>query len=160
MANLGDFDASRVDPATPFEPLPPGKYKVQITQSEMRPTKDGSGSYLWLELDVLEGEHAGRKLFDRLNLNNSNPQTVEIAQRTLSSICYAVGRLKVSDSSDLHLIPMTVDVRVRPPKGEYDASNRIRYLRRDEPPAADMAWRAPTVTPVTTAAPQTAPWKR
>ena len=132
MGNLGDFDATRVAPAAPFEPLPPGKYRVQIVQSEMRATKDGSGAYLWLELDVIEGEHWGRKLFDRLNLSNSNPLTVEIAQRQLSSICHAIGKLQVSDSPELHLIPMWVQVRVRPPKGEYDASNVIRYVKRDD----------------------------
>jgi hypothetical protein len=66
MAKLGTtFDASSVDPTMPFEVLPPGRYLVQIVSSEMRPTKDGAGQYLWLELDVLEGEYQGRKLFDR-----------------------------------------------------------------------------------------------
>jgi hypothetical protein len=74
MARLGEtFDASTVEPNKPFEPLPPGRYVVQIVNSEMRPTKDGMGQYLWLELDVLEGAHAGRKLFDRLNLVNKQP---------------------------------------------------------------------------------------
>ena len=64
-------------------------------------------------------------------MSNPNPLTVEIAQRTLSAICHAVGKLKVSDSPELHLIPMWVQVRVRPPKGEYDASNVIRYLTQE-----------------------------
>ena len=60
MANLGaTFDATTVDPATAFEILPPGKYVVQIVASEMRPTKDGGGQYLWLEIDVLEGPSPG-----------------------------------------------------------------------------------------------------
>ena len=76
MANLGTtFDASSVEPTVSFEVLPPGKYLVQIVNSEMRPTKDGLGRYLHIELDVLDGPHAGRKLFDRLNLVNGNPQT-------------------------------------------------------------------------------------
>ena len=86
MANIGNFDASTVDPTKPIDLLPPGKYVVQIVASEMRVTKDGMGQYLWLELDVLEGECAGRKLFDRLNLVNNTPSTVEFAQRTLSAI--------------------------------------------------------------------------
>jgi len=69
MANLGNtFDANTVEPNTPFQPLPPGRYPVQIVASELRPTKDGMGQMLWLEMDVLEGPFAGRKLFDRLNL--------------------------------------------------------------------------------------------
>ena len=83
MANLGTtFDASTVDPTSSYDVLPPGQYVVQIVQSEMRPTKNGQGQLLALELDILEGDHVGRKLFDRLNLVNPNAQTVEIAQRT------------------------------------------------------------------------------
>ena len=120
MANLGTtFDASSVEPTGSYEVLPPGKYLVQIVNSEMRPTKDGLGRYLHVELDVLDGPHAGRKLFDRLNLVNGNPQTVEIAQRTLSAICHATGRMQVQDSEELHLIPMIADVTVAPPKNGY-----------------------------------------
>ena len=129
MADLGaTFDATTVDPAAGFELFPVGKYVVQIVGSEMRPTKDGGGQYLWLELDVLEGPLAGRKLFDRLNLVNASAQTVEIAQRTLSAICHATGRLQVQDSADLHLIPMIADVTVKPPKNGYGESNKVIYL--------------------------------
>lgn len=125
MAQLG-FDATQVQPNEPFEVIPAGKYKVQIVASEMRPTKDGNGSYLWLELDILEGECQGRKLWDRLNLSNPNQQAVEIAQRTLSAICHATGKVKVQDSEELHFIPMIATVRVRPAGNGYDASNEIR----------------------------------
>ena len=44
MANLGTtFDATNVEPAKPYEVLPPGKYPAQIVASEMRVTKDGMG---------------------------------------------------------------------------------------------------------------------
>jgi hypothetical protein len=116
MASFGHtFDASTVDPTTPFEVLPPGQYRVQIVNSEMRVTKDGLGQYLYLELDVLEGTYAGRKLYDRLNLVNANPEAVEIAQRNLSALCRAAGKMQVSNSEQLHLIPIRVDVKVRPP---------------------------------------------
>jgi len=164
MANLGNFDATTVDPTKPFELLPPGKYVMQIVASEMRVTKDGMGQYLWLELDVLEGELMGRKVFDRLNLVNNNPQTVEFAQRTLSAICHATGRMQVQDSEELHLIPMLVSVTVQPPKNGYSESNSIRYLPLEQP-AAQPAQRTkpaaqahPATAPA--AAPASAPWRR
>lgn len=174
MANLGTtFDATAVDPTSTYEVLPPGKYPVQIVGSEMRPTRDGQGQYLWLELDVLEGTHMGRRLFDRLNLVNANPQTVEIAQRTLSAICHATGRMQVQDSEELHLIPMLAEVTVQPPKNGYAESNRIRYrpLERTGAPATQ----SPTARPAQPAQPRApqpqapaspaagfanAPWKR
>lgn len=153
------FDANSVEPSN-FDVFPAGKYLAQIVASEMRPTKDGRGQYLFLELDILEGPFAGRKLFDRLNLVNDNPDTVDIATRTLSSICRATGQMQVKDSEQLHLIPLIADVRVRPPKGQYGESNSIRYLPRNA--AAAPATRAPVAyasapAPATAPAPQPQP---
>ena len=64
MASFGHiFDAATVEPATPFEIFPPGKYRGQLVASEMRPTKVGMGQYLLLELDVLD-----RRLAESPNL--------------------------------------------------------------------------------------------
>lgn len=167
MANIGNFDASTVDPTKPIDLLPPGKYVVQIVASEMRVTKDGMGQYLWLELDVLEGECAGRKLFDRLNLVNNNPSTVEFAQRTLSAICHATGRMQVQDSEELHLIPMLADVKVQPPKNGYGESNSVRYVALEQGAPAPAPAQRPAAQQAARPAPQTAqtrpasaPWRR
>ena len=116
MANLGNFDATTVEPSAPrdFTPIPAGKYAMQIVASEMKLTNDGGGQYLSLEHEVIDGEHKGRKLWNNLNLKNPNPTTVEIAQRELSAICHATGKLHVADSEDLHFIPMLVTVRYKP----------------------------------------------
>lgn len=163
MAHLGTtFDATTVEPNKPFEILPPGRYVAQIVASEMRATKDGQGQYLWLELDVLEGEYVGRKLFDRLNLVNNNPTTVEIAQRTLSAICHAVGKLQVQDSEELHSIPLVADVKVQPSKNEgYGPSNTLRYLPLEpaKPQAAPVVPARANAAPGTVASP-TAPVAR
>jgi hypothetical protein len=167
MADFGHtFDASQVEPNTEYEVLPPGKYLAQIINSEMRPTKDGTGAFLFLEIDILEGQYQGRKLFDRLNLSNPNPNAVEIAQRTLSSICRAVGRLQVNNSEQLHLLPFIADVRVRPPKGEFGESNSIRYLPRTQGQGttvqAPVRPAAPMSSPTPASAPPAPglPWQR
>lgn len=138
------FDASSIDPTTAYELLPAGKYRAQIVESEMRATRNGMGQFLWMMLDILDGPYKGRKIFDQLNLVNPNPTTVEIAQRTLSAICHATGRMQVSDSEELHLIPMTIQVTVKPPKNGYGESNAIRYMVPDPSPAAPQAAKAQT----------------
>ena len=163
MASFGQtFDASAVEPLGNYEVLPPGKYVAQIIASEMRPTKDGAGQYLYLEIDILEGSARGRRLFDRLNLINGNPEAVLIAQRTLSSICRAVGKLQVSNSEQLHLLPLVADVKVRPPKGQYGESNSIRYLPCSAvaAPHALSAVAAPRAMAPAPAAANPMPWKR
>lgn len=165
MAKLGtSFDATGVEPLTPLEVLPAGRYAAQIVASEMRVTRNGDGQFLWLMLDILEGPYQGRKLFDQLNLVNQNPTTVEMAQRTLSSICHATGQLQVTDSDQLHLVPMTVSVTVEPPKNGYGEKNRLRYLVPDAgaPQRPVSPARPPQPAPAATASPrpQSAPWKR
>lgn len=158
------FDATSVEPTTAYELLPAGKYRAQIVESEMRVTRNGMGQFLWLMLDILEGEQKGRKIFDQLNLVNPNPTTVEIAQRTLSAICHATGKMHVSDSEELHLIPMMIQVKIKPPKNGYGESNAIAYLP-PEKGAAAIARTAKTASaaPATPAAPPkmaSAPWNK
>jgi hypothetical protein len=143
------FDASGIEPTTPYELLPIGKYRAQIVESEMRVTKNGMGQFLWVMLDILEGEYKGRKIFDQLNLVNPNPTTVEIAQRALSAICHATGKLQVGDSEELHLVPMTIQVKIRPPKNGYGESNAIAYLppERGSAPARAARPAAPPAAP-------------
>ena len=78
MADLHGFNAEDVEPAADFEPIPAGKYLAVITDSEMKPTKSGNGSYLELTFQVIEGEYKNRLLWARLNLDNPNnhPRTV------------------------------------------------------------------------------------
>lgn len=153
------FDATGIEPTTGYDVLPAGKYRAQIVESEMRVTRNGMGQFLWLMLDIIEGPYQGRKLFDQLNLVNSNPQTVEIAQRTLSAICHATGKLQVNDSVDLHLVPMTIQVGVKPPKDGYSEKNTIRYLVPEKAPVAPAYQAAPAASQ-TPAAPAAAPWNR
>ena len=154
------FDATGIDPTTGYDVIPAGKYRAQIVESEMRVTRNGMGQFLWLMLDIIEGQYQGRKLFDQLNLVNSNPQTVEIAQRTLSAICHATGKLQVNDSVDLHLVPMTIQVGVKPPKDGYSEKNTIRYLVPERTAPAAPAYQAAPTASQTPAAPAAAPWNR
>ena len=165
MSDL-EFDATTVQPQTPFEVIPAGKYVCQIVASEMRPTKSGDGAYLWLEEEILEGEYAGRRVFDRLNIQNANVQAVEIANRTLSALCHAIGELKVTNSEQLHFKPFVATVRVRPPSDGYDASNEVRGYAPvgGSAPANGGATRtqaAPAAKPtvVAGAAVKTPPWR-
>lgn len=124
-----NFNAATVEPSAALEPLPTGWYTMQIVGSDMKPTARGDGSYLELELQVIDGEFQGRKVFDRLNLNNPNPTAVEIANRTLSAICHATNVIQVNDSTELHNKPMEVRVTVKAAEGDYDASNNVKGYR-------------------------------
>ena len=88
-----NFDANQVEPSAGRDPIPAGKYVAAITASEMKPTKNGTGAYLELEYQVLDGEHKGRKLWSRHTLQHPSAQTVQIARGELSAICRAIATM-------------------------------------------------------------------
>lgn len=137
-----NFDATQVEPDTGFETIPAGWYNTAIDESELKPTRDGMGSYLQLRFNVLDGQYVGRKLFARLNIRNANAQTVEIALKQLSAIGHAVNVLHIQDSAMLHGIPLKIKVKIRPASGDYEASNDITAYRNINE-QVDMAGAAP-----------------
>jgi len=152
MANLNGFNASEVEPTSSFEPSPAGKYLAAITESEMKPTKNGSGSYLQMTFTIIEGEFKNRVLWARLNLNNPNATAVKIARSELSAICHAVGVLQPRDSVELHNIPLLITVKVKKREDTGELTNEIKGY---EPKAAAAG--QPQQAPASDTTP---PWKR
>ena len=142
MAKL-NFDASKVDPSVPFEPLPSDKYLVEITRSEVKPTKAGDGTYLELEYLVLDGPYKDRKVWDRLCLNHPSQKTVEIARANLSAVCHAVDVLQPRDSNELHHIPFIVTVKAKKDESSGTIFNEVKgYSKRES-----LVAPAPQATP-------------
>lgn len=167
--DLNGFDASQVPEQQEFSALPAGQYVVIATASEEKATKSGSGSYLQITFEVLDGPFKARKLWARLNLNNQNKTAVEIAQRELGAICRAVGVIKPTRSEELHNKPLMVDVDV-----EIDDRNRQNnIIKKYAAVAAQPPMLSPTFTPsvaiaaqghvqapAAVAAPATPPWAK
>lgn len=119
-----------------FEPLPVGQYKVQIIESKIEDTKSGSGQMLTLTLEVVDGPFANRRIWDRLNVRNNNPQAQSIAQRALADLCLAIGVAQLRDTDELHFKPLTVRVGIRQDKtGQYGPQNTVRYTAGKGAPA-------------------------
>lgn len=121
-----NFNASQHEPMNGgFEPLPAGQYLACITGSQMKDTKRRDGRYLELEIEIIDGQCKGRKVWDRLNLENKNQEAVAIAQGRLSAICHAVNVMEAQDSSQLHNIPMLVKVKQTKRPDTGDVSNDV-----------------------------------
>jgi hypothetical protein len=144
-----NFNANEVEP-TDFDVLPAGKYFAMIVESEMKPTSAGTGRYLQLTFQILEGPCKNRRIWARLNLENPNQQAVQIARGELSAICRAVGVMTPKDSCELHNLPLIVNVKCRKRQDTGDIENRIAsYAKKDG--AAQPQQAAANTAP---------PWKR
>lgn len=128
MASLnGTFDANQVEPQGDRSVLPAGDYIAAIAKSEVRDSKSGGGRYVNLEFEVIDGPAKGRRFWTMLNLWNSNATAVEIAQRELSSICHACSKLRVSDTEELHGIPMIVKLSIK--HDSYGEKNEVKAYK-------------------------------
>ncbi len=97
-----DFDPTTIEPQRPMEPVPAGPHSVVITETELRETKAGNGTYLQITMEIVGGEHAGRRLWDNINLRHPNEQAVEIGRRRLSTICRILGIDRLPNTEMLH----------------------------------------------------------
>ena len=109
-----------------FSAIPAGDYTAMIKSSIYKQTKAKTGHYLELMWVVVGGPLRGKVLFDRLNLDNPNPVAVQIASKTLNSICKAAGVIGAQDSEELHGKPCTLTVSVKAATAAQPESNEIK----------------------------------
>ncbi|MBX3435460.1 MAG: DUF669 domain-containing protein [Pirellulales bacterium] len=153
MASLNNFDANQVDPSVALDPIPAGKYLAVVSDSEYKPTKNGGGKYLQLTFQIIDGEHKGRLVWARLNLENKSEMTVKIARGELSAICRAVGVMQPKDSVELHNVPLEISVGLKKRDDNGEFTNVIKGYAKKGAAAAPRATAA--------AGPGSAPpWKR
>ena len=93
----------------------------------MKDTKAGTGKYLSLGFKCIEGNQKGMMVFTNLNLVNPNEVAVNIANQDLKRICTAVGKKSITDSSELHGIPLVIKVAVRDDDDPYPGNDIKRY---------------------------------
>lgn len=129
MAKLGfqytGDEAALNDNGFDRAPLPDGEYDVVINDADYRQTKNGNGYYVSVEFQVIDGEHAGRKLWSNYNLVNPNAQAQEIGEQQFAKLCLAtLGKLSCSDTDEL--LDKTCTVGVGLEKND-PTRNRVKY---------------------------------
>lgn len=141
MAAL-NFNALEVAPDMGvLDPLPEGWYNVMIDNSEISPTKNGDGAILKLRFKVVDGNFANRSVYGRLNIRNANEIAQRIALAQLSAISHAVGIMQVSDSQQLHSIPLKIRIKIEQQEGYSPSNEIIAYKNINE--AVGVAQTAP-----------------
>jgi hypothetical protein len=154
-----NFNAASVEPMQPrsYAPLPDGEYEMIITKSDVKPTKAGTGHYLELEMQVVGGEHSGRRHWERLNVDNPNKQAEDIAKSALASLCFAVGVEDMTDTAQLHDIPFGAKMEID--RKEPDRNRIVGYVNTGSAPAAaPVKAAAPAARPAAAPAPAKKPW--
>jgi hypothetical protein len=156
MGNL-EFDSTRYEASSPMDAVPTDWYPCLVSGTEIKETKTGTGKYLMLTLDIIDGPFKNRKLFDRLNLWNRNQQAVDIANKTMTAICQSVGIIQPRNHEEFRgKRLMAKAVKTNDP--QYGEGNEVKGYKAIE--GASQATAAGTSAPQAEQAPaaSTPPW--
>ncbi len=120
------FNVADVPEDDGFQPVPAGTYRAQIVWSDIVPTAAGD-DMLKLRWQIDGGPFDGRAVYQNVNMYHSKPNVAEIGQRQFAEIGRAVGKLAVSDSEELHHIPMVIRVIVKD-SPNYGPQNEVKRV--------------------------------
>lgn len=151
MAQI-QFDASTVEPQQSFDPVPAGTYTAHIVESDLRPLKSGNGNGLSLTFEIIEGPFERRKVWANLNVQHTNPEAQRIGQQQLSSLCHAVGVMRLADTTQLHGKPLRIRVAIRKDE-QYGDKNDIKGFEAAGVPGIMPGTSAKASAPAKAAAP-------
>ena len=107
---MAQFDFSTDGIAERQEGLPAGEYTAVVEDSDFRPTKSGSGELISVTLQVIEGQHRGRKIFDNMNIKHEKEIVQKIGKESFAELLRACGKPRIKDTAEIHGIPILIRV--------------------------------------------------
>jgi hypothetical protein len=125
--NVGDLpEAAEYDNS----PIPEGDYTATVHSAEVKPTKDGTGEYIKLRLDITGPTHAKRVIFANINTrSNKSAEAEKIGRASLRSIMQIAGIATLTDTDQLVGVNLGIKVSIRAAKDGYEASNDVRAYK-------------------------------
>ncbi len=175
MASLGTtVDTAEHEERRSFEPLPSGDYLLQAVSGNVDVSKSGNGKNATFEMEVLDGEYVGRKVWHNINnVVHNNPRAQSIAGQEFSEFARAVGLVSVADTDQLLFKPFVGKLNVIPAghtdrKTGYVTKNARNELVKYSPagatrsaaPQRAVAPAAPAVAATATKTANLMPWQR
>lgn len=130
-----------------FSPIPAGKYLAMLTETKVGRMKNGTGCRVDATVEIIDGEHRGRKVFEGLNILNPNSVTNQaISQGIVRALAEATGVALNAVPQDLgpcKMKPVIVQVRIEKGKDQYPDRNRIVTFEPASNLPNQQAWANP-----------------
>lgn len=126
---MGDLAFLNIDPteqpkSRSFDPLPPGVYDAMVEDCTLKRTKDLTGQYLEVRVQIIGHPFDGRLVFDRITIQSDNEKAVSYGRDKLLSLIRATG-VPGKDSQEFIGKTMRVKLKIKPATEQYDASNEV-----------------------------------
>ena len=145
------FNGANQEAMDDFSVVPASTYNAQVVKSDVVPTKKKDGTRMNLQFKIIDGEFKGRIIFAGYNIDNPNQTAVEISRKEVKSLCDAIGKPDgITDTNQLHGIPLQIKLKITPASGSYAEKNEISYYEPYEGPAGVGGSAPETNTPAGT----------
>lgn len=139
------FDATQHEPAQDIsEPIPADWYLAEVSGTQIKKTKAGTGTILEIEYTVSGGDYKGRKVWTGFNVRNPNETAEKIAREQLSALCHATGVLKFRTHEQLRGKRCLIRVVIKTQDG-YEPRNEVKAWK-DGGAVRPMSHTAPVTT--------------
>jgi len=150
-----NLDLSKASVASAFTTVPSGIYSAKVISATPKETAK-KGFYLEIGFKILDGDHAGKVVADRLNIVNANPDTQSWALNNLKTILTAGGHKNPNFLKDTdELLGLEIKASIEASQGEYDGktvtnNNFKGYFKLDKsaPSPVSTPVSAPVSAPV------------
>ena len=130
MANLGEvFNVEDLPEGRgSFDVIPAGWYTATITSADLKDTKDRTGKYIALRLDILGPTHQGCVVFSNINIRNASAKAEEIGRQQLGDVMRSIGLSSVRDTDQL--VGGNLEIKLKITKSEeYGDKNEVSAYR-------------------------------
>lgn len=128
----GKYSDNDQDPQG-FEPFAAGVYELELVEGEVKPTSAGTGEIFKHKIRVIEGDNENRSFYGNMNLTNPNETAERIGRGEFKALRTVVGVLDIPDAElqedDLLFKRFTGVVKVKPAKGDFEASNTVDWAK-------------------------------
>ena len=130
-----------------FEMIPVGSYHVCCKVAELKETKDGTGSYISCQFEIMSGDYEGRKIFNSFNIKNKSQKCVEIGLGQLKAYLRLAGKdtNAMSSPTDLEGTQAIAVVKHQAASNGYEAKAVVSYFKPvgEEAKAVDVTDQVP-----------------
>ena len=145
-----------------WQPLPMGIYAVAIAEAQVAPNKKGTGSWLRLKYEVIDGPHAKKSFSVWYNFSHQNTSVADGAWQELGKLASALGLVLNREAApdtfnSLLYSKLRVGVQAVAATQSFGAHNKImEYLPLMPAPVAQTSAVAQPATPQQSAAVESA----
>lgn len=115
MADFGiAINPEEHDERRSFDVIPGGRYALQAIAGDVEANSQQTGSNVWFQFEVLEGDQKGAQFRHYVNnFTHNNPDAQRIGQEEIAEFCRALN-IRASKTEDFYFKPFCANVKMIP----------------------------------------------